>query len=390
MHKFEKSLFLIVCCLIVLACSSGGGETESSSSERVASDEFVSYDMINGVETKRLSELIETIEFTRLEETDESLLGYANNYLIHNDQVIFTSGSDGDIYVFTTAGELVNRINRKGEGPEEYDFIQDIWMEGDSLVIYSRGRYIKWYSLEGDFLKAKDFRIEAGHIIPYLDGYAMDVMYAVLDDSLRFNFAFVDGDLKTRQTHLPAGETSNFSIYTSNSTVNAYKEGVLYQRLMTDTTYYFNEGEFMPLVHYNFGNEWYFREGQEIPENIFLDMRESGKYWNMVSTYGDRMVYLSMFGGEAGKNKFLVDRASGRRVKMDIRKAEPEENYALSVSLWKSGVMYGALASVDIAELIEELEEGQYSFNEGTTLDIIESSENPVLVSIKYKKAEDW
>ncbi|WP_420385622.1 6-bladed beta-propeller [Roseivirga sp.] len=390
MHKFEKTLFLIVFCLTVSACSSGGDETESTSSLPVVSDDFVSYDMINGVETKHFAELIESVEFTRLEETDESLLGYANNYLIHNDRVIFTSGNEGDIYVFTTTGELVNRINRKGEGPEEYEYVQDMWMEGDSLVIYSRGRYIKWYSLEGDFLKAKDFRIEAGHVIPYRDGYAMDVMYAVLDDSLRFNFAFVDEGLRTRQTHLPAGESLNFRIYTSNSTVNTYKEGILYQRLMGDTTYYFNEEKFSPMVHYNFGNEWYFRGLQETPENIFLDMRESGKYWNMVSTFGDHMVYLSMFGGEAGRNKFLIDRGAGKKVRMDIRKAEPEENYALSVSLWKSGVMYGALASVDIAELIEELEEGQYSFSEGTTLDIIESSENPVLVSITFKKAEDW
>jgi len=46
--------------------------------------------------------------------------------------------------------------------------------------------------------------------------------------------------------------------------------------------------------------------------------------------------------------------------------------------------------SLEVANLLSELEDGQWSFTEGTTLDVIESSENPVLVKVKFKDSKEW
>jgi hypothetical protein len=46
--------------------------------------------------------------------------------------------------------------------------------------------------------------------------------------------------------------------------------------------------------------------------------------------------------------------------------------------------------SLEVTNLLNELEDNQWSFTQGTTLDIIESSENPVLLKIKFKDSSEW
>lgn len=44
-----------------------------------------------------------------------------------------------------------------------------------------------------------------------------------------------------------------------------------------------------------------------------------------------------------------------------------------------------AINSLDLAQLLGELDSSQYAFNEGSTLEEIESSENPALMWVTFK-----
>lgn len=388
MHTSQKLLCLII-GLSILSCSSNSeGESIAGNVDSI-SDEFVSYNLAVDTPILPIRDLIETIEFTRLQETNESLLSNANNYVQYDGNIVF-SGSEGNVYAFTGTGELIRRINRKGDGPEEYSGVQDLWMQGDSIGIYTRGKYIKWYDLEGNFLDAVNVDVAAGHMIPYGNGYAMDAGYAVLDDSLRFNFAYVDKEFNTKDTFVPAGELPNMRVFTSNSTLQTYQEKVLFHRMMSDTIYAYDETYFTPFMHFDLGDDWAFKDIEKFSDQVFSQVTSSGKAWNIVSLVSERMVYISLFGGESGKNKMLIDRLTGEKVKVDLTIPESDESISLFASYWLNGELHGSIQSPDVAILISMLEEGRYSFNEGTTLEEIESSENPVLVRVKFKDSSEW
>ena len=389
MHIKNQNTFLLIILILFTACSSNK-ENEKVSTEKgsKAIDEFTSYDLVNETETRTLTELIEHIEFSRLQETDESLISSANNYLMHRGLIVFRNGAERDICVFTESGEFVRRFNRSGEGPEEYSTVNDMWFDGDYLAIYSKGRYVKWYDLEGNFIRSKSMDLQAGHIYPYQDGYVVDASYLTLDDSLRFNFAFVDSEFKTQKVFLPSGDDMQFQVFMANSSLMPDNGKILFNRMMSDTVYSFNATEFEPFIHYDFGNEWYFKNMTSMPNNMFIDMQNSGKVWNVSSKISSQFIWLSTYGGEPGRNKYLIDRGNNKSIRVDTRKGE--EYYALSPSLWENEKLFGSIQSIDVPELISSLGQDQYSFNEGTTLEEIKSSENPVLVKIKFKDSSEW
>ena len=143
MRTILKTTLLILSISLIFSCSSSENES-SKEIEAVSSDEFISYKLNEGVPKVKWSDLIDKIEITRLEETEETLLSYVRDvHVTDKDEVVFVSGSESNIYTFSPTGEFVFSMNRNGQGPEEYDGMQDYWLEGDTVAIYSRGRYIK-------------------------------------------------------------------------------------------------------------------------------------------------------------------------------------------------------------------------------------------------------
>ena len=80
-------------------------------------------------------------------------------------------------------------------GQRNIRLISDLWMEGDTLVIYSRNqRTVMRYDLEGDFISLKGCQIERVLILRYNDGYAMEMNYYPLNDTSYFRYASLDKD----------------------------------------------------------------------------------------------------------------------------------------------------------------------------------------------------
>lgn len=304
--------------------------------------------------------------------------------------IVFESGNEGDFYVFSSKGQLINRINRKGEGPEEYTTSQDFWVRGDSLAIYTRGKYIKWYDFDENFLEVKDVVVDAGHLLPYKNGYAAYVSFTFLQDSLRYSFAFTDKNFGVEKIHQKAGPMPNMRIFIATNSLQAYKDLVLYQKITCDTLYFFDGNSFKPFIHFDLGEEWAFAEGEEFSDEVFSKAISSGKAWNVVSKVSEQLVLMKTFGGEAGKNRYLIDRVSGKKVRIDVSVSNTGEYFNMLFSHWQENHLYGRLNSLNVSQLLDQLKESQYSYTTGTTLDEIESSENPALVKIKFKDSSVW
>lgn len=377
--------------LVVLFLSSCSKPKESSQETLPAAEnEFVSYDLSQGLPSKRLAELVEDIQFTRLEETKESLLSNVYKYQIVNDKIVFANYGNGDVYIFTLSGEFVNKVNRQGEGPEEHSAVKDFWVDKGAMMFFTIKNRIKKYSLSGDYISSIDIGLDAVHLIPYDNGYLLDMNYRLVNDSLKYLLVRLNDQLEIEQMLLPYETRPTSRMNTDISTLYSYDGAISYMSMLSDTTFLYNEGNLRPFVHFDFGENWFWKKGmgRSAPAS-FESLKSSEEVVTLNYKIGERYIYLKGMTWSFSMENFLIDQLENRRIKIDKRKT-PDDNYALEISHWDQGYAYGSLSSVDIAHLIEELEESQWSFSQGATLEEIESSENPVLIRLKFKKGADW
>lgn len=80
----------------------------------------------------------------------------------------------------------------------------------------------------------------------------------------------------------------------------------------------------------------------------------------------------------------LINRLTGevQRIKMDKKS---KDAFSLVPFRWDGDRLLASLTSTDVAEFIQSAGNENIKFREGTTLEAIESSENPALVWIKFK-----
>jgi hypothetical protein len=382
MKRLSLTLIILV---LIQSCSDQGSKLTDES--YLISDDFQSYSLSKDLPKVRFSEVIETIELVRLEETSSSLLSYLNAIETSTNHLVFTSGKNLDVYVFNRNGDFEQKINRKGDGPEEYEDITDLWLEGDTIVVYSRKqKKVIRYDFEGNFIRADKLPNLAGHIYGYNKGYAMDMNYYPLNDTSYYRFVVFNDQIEPIQKYLKINSLIPQGLSFSNNSISSYKEGLLFHRMMNDTVYYFRDEKFTPLVHFDFGDEWYWKEIKEINPNFFAEIVASKAIWSTIMLMNERYVWVFPVEGINKKRaSFLVGRATGVVRQVNMQKSL-EGNYLGSALGWDNGKMVFTAQSVELSDLLSELSEDQIKFRKGTTLEEIESSENPVLMWVKFKE----
>lgn len=381
----SQNLVILILAIICLGCA---GNPETTETESVPQDEFQSYKLGLKGDDIPFAELIEEIEITRLEETEESLLGYIFELYFHEDKMIFPSGNEGNVYVFTDKGEFIRKINRKGEGPEEYGIWNDIWVEDGLIGIYTHQRHIKRYDIEGNFVSADRMLQGATHLHPYKDGYALDMNYNFTSDTLKYALTILDGEMNVDKTFLPFENFPGFGLSTSNRTVFPSGEDVLFLQLTSDMVYRIDPDSLMTYIHYDFGDDWYFQPGVEFDQAVMTESAKNGQVWFMNNRIGQNYIFLRAVEGTKG-HSFFIDRKSKSVVRVDDRMSV-DENFGISSIGWNGDEFLFTLQSLHLSPLLDQLEESQYSYTTGSTLEEIESSENPVFIRMKIKGSGDW
>ncbi len=386
--RFRKKVLATTLVVILLSSCSNSKESNQNA-QSVTKNALVSYNLTEGLPSKRLAELVEDIEFTRLEETEESLLSYVIKYQIVNDKVVFANYDNGDVHVFTKSGQFVNKVNRQGEGPKEHSRIKDFWVDKETMMFFTTKNKIKKYSLTGEYIGSIDIGLDAVHLIPYNNGYLLDMNFNPVNDSLKYLLVSLNDQLEIEQMLLPYETRPRSRMVTDISTLYQSDGGISYVSMLSDTAFLYSEGNFRPFVHFDFGNNWFWKEGIRGVSTSNKPSESPEEFVTLNYKIGEKYFYLKGMAWSFSTESYLIDRLENKPVKINKRKT-PDENYTLNISHWDKGYAYGTLSSVDIGSLIEELEESRWSFSQGTTLEEIESSENPVLIKVKFKSGVDW
>ena len=351
-------------------------------------DAFVSYDLNTNHRKIKLTDLIEEVEFIRLEETSSSLLGSFGDIHLVGDKIVFVGDRyKGDIYVFSKDGEFINRINRSGLGPEEYPSIQSMWMEEDLIAVYTYQKGIKRYKLNGDFVNSSKLNMPAVHVLRGAENYFLDMNFNALADQSKYKLVRLNEKMDVTGKYLPFQKATAGGMSTYSSLFN-YKGSVGFYRPNSDTVYLYQQNKFLPFIHFEFGNNWHWDDYDPFGSNIIQGLREGEKVWSIKPKIGPRYAITSSLYGKSGRSRLehLIDRSNGQIILIDLKRTSKKGSFDLDISHWESeDTFYAVLPSLDAVGLITEASSRNWTFRGGTSLEEITSSENPVLVRIRIK-----
>lgn len=378
-------VFSAVLLLFLVSCV-GNSDDHNTNGASEDLDQFTTYEI--DIHSKPVSffDLVEEVEIVRLEETPESLLSRVNQLRFTNDFMIFPGGK-GDVYIFNRDGSFVNKINNRGPGPDEYSFVSEYWIDEVINIYDAQGSRVQRYSLSGDYLGSQSLTYNGAFLYPMKEGgYVLDRNLRV-QDSLNFNVVLLDDSFEKVVALNPFQLDENRSaIYSYSNSLSSYKDGLLYQKNMTDTVFLINGKSLKPLLTYDFGRDWVWNIEEIASDRLAMrDATMEGTHvWRTISQINPDYVFMNFKGGSEFFKYVIIDRSKGESKVVDLRKSA-EQDYALTPIRWDNGRLVFSLRSTDVGDFLGQLEGNHYKFRDGTTLEEIESSENPVLVWVKFK-----
>ena len=97
------------------------------------------------------------VEYIPLETNDE-FINHGYVQAVGEKYIIVTNyNNDGDIFVYNRKGKAIRKINRKGQGGEEYTYITNITLDEENNEIFVNDHFVKKiyvYDLEGNFKRS--------------------------------------------------------------------------------------------------------------------------------------------------------------------------------------------------------------------------------------------
>lgn len=382
-----KYLSFFIFLLFVSSCGSKGEEQNSSSRSNI--DEFRSYPIDLAAPKVKFSELIESVRIVRLEETAGSLLGAVQNVKVYDDLIAVPSISEDLICFFNENGDFLSTLNRKGDGPEEYSTYWDFWLNGETVNVFDNVQSeVYSYTLKGDFLSVTTIPFRAVHLMKDGSEYWLDASNIVSGDSMNYSVIQVDEGFNNPTFYMPFKDRMGFPITTNINTFSWVGDHLVYKKVLGDTLYSVTSDSIRPYIHFDLGDDYFWadEEMRNDGQKAMSLLRPSGKVWFLHSLIGERYMYLTANSSSFERRpNFLIDRESGDMVNIDLG-IGTEEVLGIHFNSWESeNEMLVSINSLDLAGLLNDLSESQYSFAGGSSLESIESSENPAMMWVKFK-----
>lgn len=342
---------------------------------------FQSYQLSIDAERKSFSSLIESIEVVPLEETDNSLLTSASRVLKLKDEYLVINKGDEEVVFFDSEGKYLRTFRQLGQGPGEYRAINSFWVQDDKLFIYERWRStIFSYTLEGEFLESKKLPFQVGHVIGYEDEFLVEFNYTIIEDSLMYKFGVLNGEMELTEKYLRTDEAVGNIDDSPENSVFSYNNGILLTRMYSDSVYYYKHGQFEPFIHFEFGEDWYWKNGAAFSED---KISSSYKAWEIDISLSEKYAYVWTVVGFSHYDYFIIDRATGKSARVDLRKGSAFSSIVTDLG-WEGDRWLVSMLPEDLLQLCEEL---GYEF---LNIDQISRSENPALVKVKFKDGAEW
>ena len=206
-----KTLIFIETILLLVMTSCG--------SDNASTDGFITVDVTKSSYYPKKELVLQDfmdVEYIPLETNDEFINhGYVR--VVGEKYIIVTNyRNDGDIFVYNRKGKAIRKINRKGQGGEEYTYITNITLDEDNNEIFVNDHFVKKiyvYDLDGNFKRSFKQKSDGGSR-SYDDIFNYDKENLICYDELNNEIPFLlvskqDGNI-TKEIKVPFKEKKLF------------------------------------------------------------------------------------------------------------------------------------------------------------------------------------
>ncbi|MFT7158513.1 MAG: hypothetical protein ACI8Q1_003545 [Parvicella sp.] len=290
--------------------------------------------------------------------------------------------------IFSKQADYLSSFNHLGEAPGQYQSIQNFWVKNDTVFIFEKRKSaLMKYAMNGTYLGEDKLPIRPANLYFYGLGYVADMNNRLLFDSLQFRIVFLNKKMGVTGMANPFDEINQYNIISSTNPFTAYKDKLLYKSNFNDTVYSIDESSSRPLMKLDFGDEYYWVDKQRRTDIMKALSEFSGgnQLLNIIPKVGKDIIILSLISLSREQSPALwLNRKTGEYKQIDLRKRN-KGTYDFYFRVWEGDLNMASISSTDVADFIADLGEDHYKFRDGTTLEEIESSENPVLMWVKFK-----
>lgn len=182
MNVMLKCFYLCLCCLILVSCFSGKQEKQ----ETTESGEVLSYDNALPL-NRKYSDIFSRVEIVPLDTVDNFLISDIRQFRYVLNRIFVLSKEE--LLIFDRQGKGLARINRYGQGREEYLSVRgfDVSEKDSTICLLTYPQRLMYFSLDGTFLHEHKIEVKGTEmaILP-------DESYAVFTDNLSLS---EDGDI---------------------------------------------------------------------------------------------------------------------------------------------------------------------------------------------------
>ena len=206
-----KTLIFIETILLLLLAGCG--------KDTISTNGFITVDVTKSSYSPKKELVLQDfmdVEYIPLETNDEFINhGYVR--AVGEKYIIVTNyRNDGDIFVYNRKGKAIRKINRKGQGGEEYTYITNITLDEDNNEIFVNDHFVKKiyvYDLDGNFKRSFKQKSDGGSR-SYDDIFNYDKENLICYDELNNEIPFLlvskqDGNI-TKEIKVPFKEKKLF------------------------------------------------------------------------------------------------------------------------------------------------------------------------------------
>ena len=381
-------------CLIMTAI-------ESKGQRRAINDDLITVDVRKSYSSKKeliLQDFMD-VEYIALE-TNNDFLNQGIVRDIGKENILVTNqfqNNDGDIFVYDRTGKAKRKLNRKGQGPEEYLIIYGIVLDednGEMFVSDILNRKIFVYDLDGKYKRSFNQKDDS-NAMPYLKIFNYDRDNLICYDDFNKELAFVlisklDGSI-TKEIKIqlkerrylrqisrndvndiagPPGPTNLLKPYNGNWILSDFSSDTVYtflpnynlSPLFVRTPSIQSMNPEVMLIVRLFSDRYYFME--TIKNEYNFDTRSGfARTFFMYDRFEKGFSGYSVYNGDySSKKEIYMNTLS--IVNHEIESCQKLEAFEL-VESYKKGILKGKLK--EIASKLDE-------------------EDNPVIMLIKHKK----
>lgn len=372
----------ILALLLVYSCSGNGSIKGRAKTDL---DDFKTFAIDVESKSISISDLVESVEILRLEETPKSLLSNFYNIERLGKNFVFNNPTEGVVFVFDELGNFKNRFSNQGSGPKEYSLMLNTWVEGDSIAVFDPSRMrIQKYDVKGNHLATGRLPYSSAEMAFWDGKYYLDISTRMLNKDEKFGVLIINRNMEEFVKAIPLKATKPFGVFWRSPFIS-YEDELTYHDTIRDTIYVTDNNTFKPLLSVDFGQKWAWRDPAVLLDRSKANtiLRRRGLVNKFQALVGPEHLFVQNYWSGKIQN-YLIDRLTG--VVQRIGMGEKSKSDISFVPFrWDDNRLLASLQSTDVSDFIKSVGNTKIKLREGSTLEEIESSENPVLVWVKFK-----